>query len=48
MGLCNQFDYAFLSVAVKKHITNGVFGRKMDEVSIEVMLSEAGINWKNA
>jgi hypothetical protein len=39
---------AFLSVAVEKGIQNGVLGRKMDEVSIEAMLSEAGINWKNA
>ena len=48
MGLCKHFDDAFLSVAVKKGIANGVLGRKMDEVSIEAMLSEAGINWKNA
>ncbi len=48
MGLCNHFDDAFLSVAVDKGIANGVLGRKMDEISIEAMISEAGINWKNS
>ncbi len=45
MGLYNHFNDAFLLVAAEKGIANGVLGKKMDEVSIEAILSEAGINW---
>ncbi len=38
-GLCPHFDDAFLSVAVKRGIANGILDRKMDEVSVDALLS---------
>jgi len=40
----DHFQDSFLSVAVSK----GVPQKTMDEVSVEAMLSEAGVNWKSA
>ncbi len=43
-GLLNKYQDAFFSVA----LNNGVASSKvMDEVSVEAMLSEAGVNWIN-
>jgi hypothetical protein len=39
---------SFLSVGVDKGISNGMHPKVMDEVSVEAMLSEAGVNWTNA
>ncbi len=42
MGLCQYYDDALLSVAVKRDMADGALDRKMDEVSVEAMLSKAG------
>ncbi len=43
-GLYNKYQDAFFSVA----LNNGIPSLKvMDEVSVEAMLSEAGVNWTN-
>jgi hypothetical protein len=42
------YQDSFLSVAVDKGISNGMHPKVMDEVSVEAMLSEAGVNWTNA
>jgi hypothetical protein len=43
-GLFNKYQDAFFTVA----LNNGVASSKvMDEVSVEAMLSEAGVNWTN-
>jgi hypothetical protein len=36
-----------MSVAVRQGAANGIPNKVMDEVSIEVMLHEAGVNWSN-
>jgi hypothetical protein len=42
------YQDSFLSVAVDKGISNGMRPKVMDEVSVEAMLSEAGVNRTNA
>ena len=41
------YQDSFLSVAVDKGISNGIQNKVMDVVSVESMLSEAGVNWKS-
>ncbi len=44
----HKFEEPFLSVAVTQGVANGIPPKVMDEVSVEAMLSEAGVNWINA
>ena len=44
----HKFEEPFLSVAVTQGVANGIPPKVMDEVSVEAMLSEAGVNWTNA
>ena len=41
------YQDSFLSVAMDKGMSNGMRQKIMDEVSVEAMLSEAGVNWTN-
>jgi hypothetical protein len=41
----DKFQDSFLSVAVSKGVSHQ---KVMDEVSVEAMLSEAGVNWTSA
>jgi hypothetical protein len=43
--LFDLYEDFFSSVAVNKGISNGIPQQIMDEVSVEAMLSEAGVNW---
>ncbi len=44
----NKLEDSFLSIALRKGVADGIPLKKMDEVSVEAMLTEAGVNWTNA
>ncbi len=47
-GFYNSYEDSFISTAVKQGVANGIPPKVMDEVSVEAMLNEAGVNWTNA
>ena len=47
-SIYNKLEDSFISVAVKKGVADGIPSKIMDEVSVEAMLTEAGVNWTNA
>lgn len=47
MALYHKCEEPFISVAVRKGVANGIPPKVMDEVSVETMLHEAGVNWTN-
>jgi hypothetical protein len=46
-GIYNRYEDSFISTAVKQGVANGIPPKVMDEVSVEAMLNEAGVNWTN-
>jgi len=47
MVLYHKCKEPFISVAVRQGVANGIPLKVMDEVSVEGMLHEAGVNWMN-
>jgi hypothetical protein len=46
-GMYHKFQDSFLSVAVSQGVATHISPKVMDEVSVEAMLNEAGVNWTN-
>jgi hypothetical protein len=43
----HNFQDSFLSVALLQKVATHISPKVMDEVSVETMLNEAGVNWTN-
>jgi hypothetical protein len=48
LAIYHKYEDSFLSAAVRQGVANGILPKVMDEVSVEAMLNEAGVNWTNA
>jgi hypothetical protein len=48
LAIYHKYEDSFLSAAVRQGAANGFLPKVMDEVSVEAMLNEAGVNWTNA
>jgi hypothetical protein len=46
-GMFCKYQDSFLSVAVSQGVATHISPKVMDEVSVEAMLNEAGVNWAN-
>jgi hypothetical protein len=47
MALYQKHEDSFMSFTVRQGVAKGIPNKVMDEVSIEEMLHEAGVNWSN-
>jgi len=46
-GMFHKYQDSFLSVAASQGVATHISPKVMDEVSVEAMLNEAGVNWTN-